>query len=95
MDGPEALGDAAGRGENGSGGLTVQGLPLGEPPYGRITAIDRSKGDSAWQIAQGDAPDIVGNHPALAGLNIPSTGRPDGAGGSSGGIGILGLRERR
>jgi quinoprotein glucose dehydrogenase len=31
----------------------------------------------------------VKNHPALKGLNIPRTGRPGGAGGSSGGIGIL------
>ena len=29
----------------GSGGLTVQGLPLLKPPYGTITAIDLNKGD--------------------------------------------------
>ena len=31
---------AAAEGGEGGGGLTVRGLPLGKPPYGRITAID-------------------------------------------------------
>jgi quinoprotein glucose dehydrogenase len=73
----------------GSGGLSVQGLPLVKPPWGRITAIDLNKGEIAWQIAHGETPDTVKNHPALKGLNIPRTGRPGGAGGSSGGIGTL------
>jgi quinoprotein glucose dehydrogenase len=54
---------------------TVQGLPLLKPPYGRITAIDLTKGDISWQIAHGDTPDEIKNHPALRGLNIPRTGR--------------------
>ena len=54
---------------------TVQGLPLLKPPYGRITALDLTKGDIKWQIAHGDTPDEVKNHPALRGLNIPRTGR--------------------
>ena len=29
-----------------------------------------------WQIAHGETPDNVRNHPALKGLNIPRTGRP-------------------
>ena len=57
-------------------GLSVQGLPLMKPPYGRITAIDLTKGEIAWQIAHGDTPDNVKNHPALKGLKIPRTGRP-------------------
>ena len=56
--------------------LTVQGLPLLKPPYGRITAIDLSKGEIAWQIAHGETPDAIKNHPALKGLKIPRTGRP-------------------
>ena len=67
-------GEAAG-GEGG-GGLTVRGLPLGKPPYGRISAIDLNKGEIVWQIAHGETPDNVRNHPALKGLNIPRTGRP-------------------
>ena len=72
-----------------AGGLAVQGLPLVKPPWGRITAIDLNKGDIAWQVAHGETPDTVRKHPALKGLNLPRTGRPGGAGGSSGGIGIL------
>ena len=56
--------------------ITVRGLPLLKPPYGRITAIDLNRGEIAWQIAHGDTPDIVKNSPALKGLNIPRTGRP-------------------
>jgi quinoprotein glucose dehydrogenase len=56
--------------------ITVQGLPLVKPPYGRITAIDMNKGELRWQIAHGETPDVIKNHPALKGLNIPKTGRP-------------------
>ena len=63
-------------GEGGGRGLSVQGLPIIKPPYGRITAINLDKGDIAWQIAHGETPDNIRNHPALKGLNIPRTGRP-------------------
>jgi quinoprotein glucose dehydrogenase len=56
--------------------LTVRGLPLVKPPYGRITAIDLDKGDIVWQIANGETPDAVRDHPALKGLSVPRTGRP-------------------
>jgi quinoprotein glucose dehydrogenase len=59
----------------GGGGLTVQGLPLIKPPYSRITAIDMNKGDILWQVAHGETPDNIKNHPALKGLTIPRTGR--------------------
>jgi quinoprotein glucose dehydrogenase len=65
-----------GRGEGGGAPLTVQGLPVIKPPYGRITALDMNKGTLVWQIAHGDTPDNIKNHPALKGLNIPRTGRP-------------------
>ena len=57
------------------GPLTVQGLSLIAPPYGRITALDLTRGDIAWQIAHGETPDNIRNHPALKGLKIPRTGR--------------------
>ncbi len=69
--------------------LTVRGLPLLKPPWGRITAIDLNRGEIVWQIAHGETPDLVRNHPDLQGLDIPRTGRTGGAGGSSGGIGTL------
>lgn len=59
----------------GRGGLNVQGLPLIKPPYGAITAIDMDKGEILWQVAHGETPDNVRNHPALKGLTIPRTGR--------------------
>ncbi|MBO9670419.1 MAG: PQQ-binding-like beta-propeller repeat protein [Sphingobium sp.] len=55
--------------------LMIDGLPLLKPPYGRITAIDLTKGDLKWQVAHGETPDNIRNHPALKGLKIPRTGR--------------------
>jgi quinoprotein glucose dehydrogenase len=55
--------------------LRVQGLPLVKPPYGSIVAIDMNEGEILWKIANAETPDIVRNHPALKGLNIPRTGR--------------------
>jgi quinoprotein glucose dehydrogenase len=75
---PGAGGPGGGGGEGGPPGLTVQGLPLIKPPYGRITAIDLNKGEIAWQIAHGETPDNIRNHPALKGLTIPRTGQPLG-----------------
>src|SRR5581483_5974651 len=72
---PAGRGGAGGRG-GAPGGLTVQGLPLVKPPYASITAIDLNKGDIIWQIAHGETPDNIRNHPALKGLTIPRTGRP-------------------
>lgn len=74
-----AAGGARGGGgeaEGGGGGLSVQGLPIFKPPYGRISAIDINKGEIVWQVAHGETPDNVRNSPALKGMNIPRTGRP-------------------
>jgi quinoprotein glucose dehydrogenase len=60
--------------------LTIQGLPLVKPPWGRITAFDLNKGELVWQIAHGETPDHVRNHPALKGVTIPRTGRPGQSG---------------
>ena len=71
---PAAPAGAAGE-EAGPPALAVQGLPIVKPPYGRITALDLNKGDLVWQIAHGETPDNIRNHPALKGLTIPRTGR--------------------
>ena len=68
-------GAPAGGGGEGGGGPNIQGLPLIKPPYGRITALDMNAGTLAWQIAHGETPDNIKNHPALKGLTIPRTGR--------------------
>jgi quinoprotein glucose dehydrogenase len=62
-------------GGGGGGGLTVQGLPLIKPPYSTISAINLDTGDIVWQVAHGDTPDAIRNHPALKGLDIPRTGQ--------------------
>jgi quinoprotein glucose dehydrogenase len=72
---PAGRGGGGGGGGEGGGGVNVQGLPLIKPPYGRITAIDLNKGELVWQIAHGETPDNIKNHPMLKGLNIPRTGR--------------------
>lgn len=83
-----AMGDtSAGPGTNNAQGInsgdgfragqnTVDGLPILKPPYGTITALNLATGDTDWQIAHGDTPDNIKNHPALKGLKIPRTGRP-------------------
>jgi quinoprotein glucose dehydrogenase len=75
---PPAPAAPAGRGAaggGGGGGLTVQGLPLIKPPYATISAINLDRGDIVWQVANGETPDAIRNHPALKGLQIPRTGQ--------------------
>ena len=60
--------------------LTVQGLPLIKPPYGQISAIDLNRGEFLWQVPHGETPDVIRNHPALKGLQIPRTGRTGSVG---------------
>jgi len=77
---PAGRGGAEGGEGGGGGGLTVQGLPIIKPPYGRITAINLDRGDIVWQIPHGETPDAIKNHPALKGLSIPRTGQRGVAG---------------
>lgn len=56
------------------------GLPLGKPPWGTITAIDLKTGQHLWQIANGDTPAYVSDHPQLQDLAIPRTGHDERAG---------------
>src|SRR5579871_6000958 len=55
--------------------FSVAGLPINKPPYGRITAIDLKNGTLAWQVAHGETPDAIANHPLLKGRKIPGTGQ--------------------
>ena len=45
------------------------GIPLIKPPWGRITAIDLTRGEHAWQVANGR-----GLRDALRGLDLPPLG---------------------
>lgn len=71
---PGAGGEGAVRGNIGP-----QGLPLIKPPWGRITAIDMNRGEHVWMVPNGAVPDAVKNHPALRGIDIGNTGRPERA----------------
>jgi quinoprotein glucose dehydrogenase len=68
------------RGDHTYGNLTVEGLPLLKPPYGRITAIDLKSGSHAWQVPHGETPDLIRNHPKLKGMKLAKTGRPGNVG---------------
>jgi quinoprotein glucose dehydrogenase len=81
---PAAAPAGGGGGGGGGGGLSVQGLPLVKPPYGTLTAINLDRGEIVWQVAHGDTPDNVRNHPALRGLTIPKTGQV-----GTGGVGSM------
>jgi quinoprotein glucose dehydrogenase len=78
---PAAGGEGGGEGGRGAN-PNPQGLPYLKPPYGRLTAVDMTKGAFVWQVAHGETPDAVRNNPALKGLNIPRTGQ-------SGAVGVL------
>jgi quinoprotein glucose dehydrogenase len=75
---------AAARGGRGAGApanpLLVEGLPLVKPPYGLLSAINLDRGELTWQVAHGDTPDNVRNHPLLKGMNIPRTGQSGAVG---------------
>ena len=58
----------------GFGGPNIDGLPVIKPPYGRITAIDLNVGEIVWQVAHGETPDNIKNHPLLEGIDVPRTG---------------------
>jgi quinoprotein glucose dehydrogenase len=76
--GAAAPGAPGARGAGGArGSIGPQGLPLVKGPWGRITAIDMNTGDHAWMTHNGDAPDAVKNHPALAGVDLSKVGRPE------------------
>ncbi len=55
--------------------LTIDGIPIIKPPWGRITAIDLNRGEILWQVPHGATPDNIRNHPRLQGVEVPRTGR--------------------
>jgi len=59
---------------------SVQGIPIIKPPYGRVTAIDMTRGEIAWQIPNGDTPPQLKNHALLKGVNLSRTGSESRAG---------------
>jgi quinoprotein glucose dehydrogenase len=55
--------------------MTINGIPVLKPPWGRITALDLKTGVKMWEVAHGETPDWVKNNPLLKGVKIPRTGQ--------------------
>ncbi len=49
----------------------LDGIPLVKPPWGRLTAIDLTRGEHAWVVANGGG---IRDHTALRGLDLPRLG---------------------
>ena len=48
-----------------------EGIPIIKPPWGRLTALDLTRGERAWMVANGDG---IRSHPLLEGLDLPPLG---------------------
>ena len=48
----------------------IDGVPILKPPYGNLVAIDLNRGEIAWKVPFGDAPEIR-SLPALKGVPLP------------------------
>ena len=58
-----------------TGLLTINGMSMLKPPWGRITALDLKTGTKMWEVAHGETPDFVTNNPLLKGIKVPRTGQ--------------------
>lgn len=52
------------------GRTSVEGIPIIDPPYGTLTAIDMNRGEIVWQRPVGDDA-RVRSHPLLSGVALP------------------------
>ena len=54
-------------------GRAPRPLPVNQPPYGTLVAIDMNAGEHRWQVTVGDTP-WMREHPLLKGLDLPPLG---------------------
>jgi quinoprotein glucose dehydrogenase len=58
----------------------MNGIPLTNPPYAHLVAMDLNRGEIAWRVPFGDIAELRA-HPALAGVTLPERlGAPGPAG---------------
>jgi quinoprotein glucose dehydrogenase len=55
-------------------------LPLLQPPWGWISALDLQTGKLLWQRPNSETPSEVRDHPKLDGVDLPVTGNDDRSG---------------
>ena len=55
--------------ESDSGGLGP--IPIINPPYARLVAIDMNKGEIAWRVPFGEGSPAIRRHPLLKGVKLP------------------------
>lgn len=60
----------------GGRGNLAPGVSIVKPPWGRITAIDLTRGEHAWMVPNGRTPDYVAERLELDPSMIPQTGKP-------------------
>ena len=51
-----------------------EGLPIFNPPYGRIAAICMNRGEHLWWIPTGGTPERIADHVLPGGVDLPNTG---------------------
>ncbi|MEE4361915.1 MAG: PQQ-binding-like beta-propeller repeat protein [Pseudomonadales bacterium] len=56
------------------------GVPIVKPPWGRITALDLTRGTLAWTVPNGDTPEGLAERLGIAPEAIPRTGKISRAG---------------
>ena len=55
-------------------------LPLLQPPWGWISALDLQTGKLLWQRPNSETPSEIRDHPKLEGVDLPDTGNDDRSG---------------
>ena len=62
-------------GGGGEGRLSsIEGLRLFKPLDNELSAFQMNTGDRMWSLPVGQTPDLIRNHPLLAGVDVPNTG---------------------
>ena len=62
-------------GGGGEGRLSsIEGLRLFKPLDNELSAFQMNTGERMWSLPVGQTPDLIRNHPLLAGVDVPNTG---------------------